>query len=186
MNLEQLYFIAEIIAAIAVVLSLIYLASQVKQTRLQHKTAAMDLIAKQRADFVDILATNKELCYIISKGLIGDRLSNLDYNRFNHYLYSICVNFEIAFIKYHNKSISNESWEAWNEGCNAWFMFPGFQTWWENNHVGGFTKSFKAHVDHCIAECNNYPNKNQKAIEEFLRGIEYPTTPETNIKKEQN
>ncbi len=176
MNLEQLYFISEIIAALAVVVSLIYLALQVKQARLQNKTAAMDLIAKQRADFIDLLSTNKELCYIVSKGLTGQRLSNLDYNRFNYYLYSICVNFEIAFIKYNNKSISNEAWQAWNEGCNGWFMFPGFQKWWVNNHVGGFTKSFKQYVDDCIHHCKKRPHENYENMLAFLNSITFTDT----------
>ena len=89
-------------------------------------------------------------------------------NRFNYYLYSICVNFEIAYIKYSNKSISEEAWNAWNEGCNAWFMFPGFQKWWKHNHVGGFTKSFKNHVDECISHCNKNPNKHQQNMMTFL------------------
>ena len=171
MQLEQLYFIAEIVAALAVVISLIYLALQVKQARIQNKTNAMDLIAKQRADFVEVLATNKELCYIISKGLTGQKLSNLDYNRFNYYLYSLCVNFEIAYIKHLNNDITDEAWDAWNEGCNGWFMFPGFQKWWANNHVGGFTKSFKAHVDKCITSCRKNPNKYQQRILDFLSSI---------------
>lgn len=176
MQLEQLYFLAEIIAALAVVISLVYLALQVKQARVQNKTAAMDLIAKQRADFIGVLASDKELCYIISKGLTGQKLSNLDYNRFNYYLYSICVNFEIAFIKYQDKSISEEAWNAWDEGCNGWFMFPGFQKWWAHNHVGGFTKSFKDHVDTCITTCKKNPNKYQQRMLEFLSNITYTDT----------
>jgi hypothetical protein len=176
MQLEQLYFLAEIIAALAVVISLVYLALQVKQARVQDKTNAMDLIVKQRADFVEILATNKELCYVVSKGLTGQRLSNLDYNRFNYYLYSLCVNFELAFIKYQDKSISDEAWKAWDEGCNSWFMFPGFQKWWSNNHVGGFTQSFKDHVNTCISTCKKNPNKYQQNIMAFLQEMNYTDT----------
>ena len=36
MNLEQLYFIAEITAAIAVIISIIYLAIQIRNTRIQN------------------------------------------------------------------------------------------------------------------------------------------------------
>lgn len=176
MNLEQFYFIAEIIAALAVVISLIYLALQVKHARIQNKSSAMDLIAKQRADFVTLLAENNELCYIVSKGLTGEKLSNLDYNRYNYYLYSLCVNFEIAFIKYKAKDISDEAWKAWDEGCNSWFMFTGFQTWWNNNHVGGFTDSFKAHVNKCIATCKKNPNPYQERIMAFLKEVAFTPT----------
>lgn len=47
MTLEQIYLLAEIISAMAVVVSLIYLGVQVKHSRIQGQNQAFDLIATQ-------------------------------------------------------------------------------------------------------------------------------------------
>jgi len=48
MNLDQIYIVSEIISALAVVISLIYLGVQVKHSRIQSKNQTFDLIATQR------------------------------------------------------------------------------------------------------------------------------------------
>ena len=100
MNLEQIYFIAEILAAIAVVFSLLYLAIQLKHSRIQNKKEATDLITVQRAQFITLLATDSDLSRIVAKGLTGtSKLHANDYYRFTSYLYNIFVHLELGFRK---------------------------------------------------------------------------------------
>ena len=47
MNLEQIYLVAEIIAAFAVVISLLYLGKQLKSTRVHAQNQANNLITKE-------------------------------------------------------------------------------------------------------------------------------------------
>ena len=63
MNLEQLYFIAEITAAIAVIISIIYLGVQIRNTRIQNKKEMHLDMSKFRSDLTLKLASYKELSY---------------------------------------------------------------------------------------------------------------------------
>jgi hypothetical protein len=155
MNLEQVSFMAEIVAAIAVVLSLLYLGIQLRNSRLQSVNEFNYIVSKERADFLKILALDSELSRIIPLGLVGnlDGKEN-DYFRFTSYLYHLFVHIELGYRKGKAKEIDQELWNGWNEASEWWIRCPGVQQWWQHNLAGGFTKEFKTHVNKTIERVN--------------------------------
>lgn len=100
MTLEQIYLLAEIIAAIAVIASLIYLGIQIRNSRRQAKSDAIDLITKERSEFVKMMAQDQELSLIVPKGLAAQsKLLANEYYRFNNFLYYIFVTLESGYRK---------------------------------------------------------------------------------------
>ena len=82
-QIEQVYFIAEIIAAIAVVLSLLYLGLQIKNSRIQSQNDFVDLITRHRGDHIKLLTGDGELPCILAKGFAAKRkLHPNEYLRF--------------------------------------------------------------------------------------------------------
>lgn len=155
MALEQIYFLAEIAAAISVVLSLLYLSIQLRNSRRQSINEFNYIISKERADFLKILASDRELSLIIPLGLVG-KLNGKenDYFRFSSYLYHLFVHLELGYRKGKVREIDSELWDCWKEASEWWFRCPGVQLWWQHNLVGGFTKEFKLHVDNTIESVN--------------------------------
>lgn len=142
------YFIAEIIAALAVVISLVHLGIQIRQTRIQSIKESMDIITRERADFIKLLATESELSMIIAAGLSGaSKLKAKDYFRFTSYLYYLFVQLELGFRKWKRGHVDEELWTAWNEGVRWWIRCPGTRDWWQTNPAGGFTQEFKDYID---------------------------------------
>jgi len=169
MNLEQIYFIAEILAAIAVVFSLLYLAIQVKHSRIQNKKEASNLITIQRAQFITLLATDSDLSRIVAKGLTGtSKLHANDYYRFTSYLYNIFVHLELGFRKWEGKDIDFKTWKAWHEASQWWFICPGVQSWWKHDFIKGFTPEFNAYVNNCMAKVNSIENPQLNKLISFL------------------
>ena len=169
MNLDQIYIVSEIISALAVVISLIYLGVQVKHSRIQSKNQAFDLIATQRGQFTNLLAIDKDLSRIVARGLAGkSKLHPNEYYRFTSYLYNLSINLELAHKKWLKKDLDKESWRAWDEASQWWFVCPGVQTWWKNNPVGGFTADYKNYVNACIAKLNMQEIPNLERVLEFL------------------
>ncbi len=151
METVSTYFIAEIIAAIAVVISLVHLGIEIRQTRKQSIKESMDKITKERADFIKLLATESELSQIIAAGLSSSsRLKTKEYFRFTSYLYYLFVQLELGFRKWKRGHIDDELWNAWNEGVRWWIRCPGTRDWWKNNPAGGFTPEFKEYIDRII------------------------------------
>jgi hypothetical protein len=145
------YFIAEIIAIIAVVISLAHLGIQIRQTRIQSIKESMDIITRERADFIKLLATESELSQIIAAGLSNSsKLKNKEYFRFTSYLYYLFVQLELGFRKRKRGHVDDELWNAWNEGVRWWIRCPGTRNWWKNNPAGGFTPEFKNYINRII------------------------------------
>tara|TARA_R110002049_G_scaffold58113_1_gene158405 strand:+ start:5094 stop:5324 length:231 start_codon:yes stop_codon:yes gene_type:complete len=73
MDLEQLYFIAEIIAALAVIISIIYLGIQIRNTRIQNQKEMYLNMSKFRSELTLNLASDKELSYSSSRFIRKNR-----------------------------------------------------------------------------------------------------------------
>lgn len=156
MTLEQIYFIAEIIAAIAVVLSLLYLGLQIKTSRIQSQNDSVDLITKQRGDHIKLLAGDSDLSSILAKGFAAKRkLHPNEGFRFSSYLYYVFVNYELAFRKWKRNEIDDKLWTAIDQGMHWWLTGPGVRKWWENLLIGGYTEEFKKYVNQKIESINN-------------------------------
>ncbi|WP_297707934.1 hypothetical protein [uncultured Eudoraea sp.] len=151
MTLEQIYLLAEIVAAIAVVASLIYLSIQIRNSRSQAKSDAIDLITKERSEFVKMMAQDQELSLIVPKGLAAkSKLPANEYYRFNNFLYYIFITLESGYRKWENNDLDEELWKGWDEAVYWWLLFPGVQTWWVNNIAPGYTESFKKYINNNI------------------------------------
>ena len=150
MTLEQVYFVAEIIAALAIVISLLYLGMQIRNSRIQAKNEAIDLITKERGDFIRLLAENSEISRIIPKGFAGKRMHPNEQFRFNSYIYYVFVNLELAFRKIGKNEIDKSLWRAYDEGTHWWVTGPGVREWWKNDVVRGFTEEFNNYVNAMI------------------------------------
>ena len=146
------FFFAEIISVIAIVISLINLAIEMRQTRKQSITESMDQITQERADFVKLLATESELSRIIAAGLSSaTRLKPAEYFRFTSYLYYLFVQLELGFRKRQRGHIDDDLWNGWNEAVKWWIRCPGTRDWWKFNPAGGFTPKFKKYINEIIA-----------------------------------
>ena len=151
MTLEQVYFIAEIIAAVAVVLSLLYLGLQIKNSRIQSQNDSIDLITRQRGDHIKLLAGDGELSRILAKGFAAKRkLHPNERLRFSSYIYYVFVNYELAFRKWKSKEIAETLWIAIDQGMHWWLTSPGVRKWWKNLMIGGYTEEFKRYINEMI------------------------------------
>ncbi len=167
MTLEQASFLAEIIAAIAVVASLIYLGIQVRNSRLQAKSDAIDLITKERSEFVKMMSQDYDLSLIVPKGLAAtSKLPANEYYRFNNFIYYIFITLESGYRKWESNDLDDKLWQAWDEAILWWLLFPGVQTWWKHNIVPGYTASFKNYIDSIIKKIDEEGlTANKKQIE---------------------
>ena len=156
MILEQVHLIAEIIAAIAVIASLLYLGIQIRNSRIQVQNDSIDLITKERGEITRILAEDSEMSRIIAKSLAGKRkLHPNEHFRFSGYMYYAFINFELGFRKWKKKELDHVLWLAYEEAIRWWLYSPGTQKWWKNNLVPGYTKDFNTYVNNLIETINS-------------------------------
>jgi hypothetical protein len=167
MNLEQLYLISEIAAAIAVVISILYLGIQIRNTRLQNKNETYLEMSKFRADLLYRLALDKELSLIVAQGLAAKtKFHPSKYVRFMNYAVSMFISLEVAYKKSQSKDLDPDFAQALKDAITWWLSYPGVQIFWKNNATFGFTADFVNYVNNTIDNINSKDqSKFQKSID---------------------
>ncbi|MBT72630.1 MAG: hypothetical protein CMQ15_11435 [Gammaproteobacteria bacterium] len=99
MNLEQAAFIAEVIGGLGVVLSLVFLASELRNSTRQSQRDAMTLLTSKRNEMMYVLMDNPELTSIVWRCLSAQRVPAHEWSRFSVYLYTTMVTIELGFKK---------------------------------------------------------------------------------------
>lgn len=146
-QLESLANLGEIIGAIAVVVSLIYLAVQVRQNtraqRTENFSRALDRVAAMQAN----LSQDSETAVIFSKGVMNTSdLEPRERIQFTWAMYELFGTFEFMFLASKADAIPEEVWQRWSSAVAWWLTFPGVQTWWRVRPIP-FTDSFTSYVE---------------------------------------
>jgi len=151
MNLESLANLGEVIGAVAVVVSLIYLAVQIRQStesqRTENYARALDRLSAMQS----LLSQDDELSQLFAKGVHDvSVLAPQERIQFTWSMYEAFGAFEFLFHAAQSRSVPEEVWDRWSSAVAWWLAFAGVRTWWANRPIS-FTKSFTAYVDATIA-----------------------------------
>ena len=131
MNWEAIGAVGEIIGAIAVVLSVVYLAVQVRQnTDAVRGNATVDALAGARevnARLIDDPTINE----IFIKGIAGmDNLTPAERNRFVALMFTLFKTFEQLHYQYKCGVLAPEIWAGWEAAFRAYSSSPGGQQYY--------------------------------------------------------
>ena len=165
MNLQSLANIAEIIGSVVVILSLVYLAVQVRQHTEAQRTENYARALERLAAFQSMLSTDSEISIIFSKGLDdSSALNTQEKLRFNWTMYEAFGAFQFTFHAAKKDSIDDEIWSRWSKAI-AWYLsFPGVQMWWTVRPLP-FTESFSLFVESLLEDNPTDTEKTQRWLE---------------------
>jgi len=152
MDLQSLANLSEVIGSVVVVISLIYLAVQVRQNtqaqRMENYSRGLDRLAAMQS----MLSQGNELSLLLSRGAIdSSKLTSQERVRFTWALYEAFGAFEFMFHASKSNAIPEEVWSRWSAGVAYWLSFPGVQNWWQARPIP-FTVSFTAFVDSMLKD----------------------------------
>lgn len=151
-DLQSLAYLGEIVAAAAVVASLIYLAVQVRQSTRAQRTENFARALDRISAIQSMLSQDAEMTHLFSRGVRdASSLSALEKIRFTWSLYEAFGAFEFMFQTHQTGDIPEEVWERWSLIVAWWMTFPGVQVWWANRPVE-FTESFTIFVERIIRD----------------------------------
>jgi hypothetical protein len=150
LNLDTLANLGEFISAVAVVLSLAYLAFQVRQNtqslRTENYARALDRVAALQAR----LSADPELALIISRGVLDtSSLSAQQRIQFTWAFYEMFGAFEFMHDQAQAGALPAHVWERWSATLSWWISLPGVQSWWRGKPAP-FGSRFSAFVETCL------------------------------------
>ena len=136
MNWDAVGAVAELLAAIGVIVSLIYLAGQVRlNTRLQKRNNFGD-IATELATTARCTATNPELASLVLRGLGDiDSLDSVERYRFDSFLYAFIANFERALLDSQGGFYPEDQLVPLRATIAGYLGTDGGRSWWEQRRA---------------------------------------------------
>ena len=148
-KLAEIAQIAEVIAAVAVVVSLIYVGTEVQSNTSAVRGAAMQAIATTDANALMTIAADAELSEIIRVGQQDpSQLNPADAFRYRLYMRQFWLSFQNIYQQSELGLIDSSVWQSYvSVICGVWSR-PGTRETW-SNHVNVLEPSFVAVVEAC-------------------------------------
>lgn len=168
-DLESLANLGEIIGAIAVVVSLIYLAVQVRQNtqaqRTENFSRALDRVAAIQA----ALSQDSGTAVIFAKGVVDPgKLTPKERIQFTWSMYELFGAFEFMFLASKSNSLPEDVWQRWSSAVAYWLSFAGVRNWWQARPIP-FTTDFTSYVERLLQD-NPVDADAAKRYDDFIAG----------------
>jgi hypothetical protein len=131
MNWDAVGAVAEVIGALAVVLTLIYLAIQMKHSALAVNQAAQQSMVAELGASLDSLFANPEGAEIWLKGMKSyASLTAVEKVRLTSLLHHFMRAFEQAHLSFQAGTFDAQVWQGLEAQTLDVFATPGLQEWW--------------------------------------------------------
>jgi len=168
-NLESLGNIGDFLGGIVVVVSLFYLAFQVRQNKQSLDTENYARALERVAGVQSQLAGNPNLASILSRGAAGPHGLTLEERiQFSWIFYEMFGAFEFMFHQAQKGVLGDEVWARWSATMSWWLSMAGVESWWRARPTP-FSASFSSHVESLLATRSVDPEAAQR-FAAFLQG----------------
>ena len=157
MAFSDLASIGTVISAVAVVISLVYLASQVRQARI-HQQAAIRTERATRLAMMNTAAEEPSIAVAISKGAQGsDDITATQYAQFAHFCRASFYNAEDTYFQHKQGLISDEAFASFVASVQGGAArAPGMRAGWIQFR-GLFVSEFAEWMDRTLAHAQIAP-----------------------------
>ncbi|MFT4799243.1 MAG: hypothetical protein ACI9W1_002681 [Candidatus Azotimanducaceae bacterium] len=148
MNWEVAGAVAEIVGALAVILTLGYLAIQVRQGNLAMRVAAKQEMTRQFADMTDLLLGNPELFDMFDRIIMknGAPQTELEASQLSMVLVKATWYFSSMHFQFTTHTLSSTEWHQSKSLIRFYCRCQAYQSWWPANR-GGFPEEFASFIE---------------------------------------
>jgi hypothetical protein len=152
MNWEAVGAVGEAVGAAGVIISLLYLAVQIRGDAREKRAARTHDRSVATRDLLLTLASNPELSEIYSRGVRGlGSLDDTESSRFGALLLHVCRVWEDQFHQWSEGYLDSRVWDELAAAIEDFLSFPGWQAWWQTlSHW--FGDQFRGFVDDKVAQ----------------------------------
>jgi len=143
--------ISEILAAVAVVISVVYLAIQIRRNTTATHSQTHYLTTTALSETAATIASSAELSRVYRLGLSSpDELDEDEYFRFALIGTSQFRTFENLYFQYRAGLVNTGFWAGHRENILWFYHRPGMQIWWKEKRLG-FSEGFREFLESSTA-----------------------------------
>jgi len=155
MNWDAMAAIAEIVASFGVIVSLIYLAIQIRYQRSENLLSAGQALAGQVNDLYSVVSDNAEFADIYLRGVTDyNSLDSVEKLRFSGFFARLLRLQDSMYSRYRQDQLDPTIWSSYEESMRDFFSYAGLQDWWDSRSHW-FTPEFRKLISDCIADERN-------------------------------
>ena len=152
MGWEAVTAIGQVLGALGVIASLIYLAAQVRQNNRASSVAAKLASTQLLSEFVDSLIADPELMDVWIRGRERfETLDRVDHMRFSNMCLKAFWFFSAAHYQLRAKTLQEDDWTEFYSVICFWLDGNGVRAWWDKTGRARFGKSFSSFIDAEVA-----------------------------------
>ena len=136
MNWSAVSAVAELLGAIGVVVTLLYLSRQVRENTESLRRSTTQEALQSIADFNQFVATDPELVDVFWRGSADpDSLTDAEWQRYVSLASTLIRRFELLYLDYESGALNADLWEAQASNIRTWMARPGAIRWF--SELGG-------------------------------------------------
>jgi hypothetical protein len=146
-SIQDLGSIGEFVGALAVVLSLLYLATQIRQNTAATRASSYEDVAQGMRAFMALIAEDEELAQLYLRGAAkADHLSPSDQVRFEMLLGHFFANYDMAVDLYRRQMIDEKMMVPYTRFADSLLAQPGVAEWWQTSQHF-FSDDLRSHIE---------------------------------------
>jgi len=150
MNWEIIGVVAEILGATGVIISLAYLALQIKAQNKESQLAAEIEMTSQWQAFLGDLAVNTQLAGVYEKGIRDlESLNPTEHVQFSTHVNRVFRSYESMYRQNRSGRLDSELWDGINNSISEFSKTAGIRAWWPSR-AHWFGSGFRQHVQTLI------------------------------------
>ena len=151
MNWDAIGAIATVASAVGVLLSVLYLAAQVKKNTEESRIVRGQNLIAGVSDVSALIAANLELSEIVRAGMLDyEALTEIDRFRFSFLFFSFMAKYDFSYQQRIAGRIDDALWAQTTYEICTFIKLPGANQWWEKDK-DRFTPAFRQSVDASLA-----------------------------------
>ena len=151
MNWDAVGAVGEIIGAVAVLITLIYLSIQVRQHGRQLESANEQAAFSQLTAWIHRMSTDSSAKALFEKIAKDQPLSEQDEADWAWILAELTNVGEAHFVQYKKAALSHEVWLKYERALTAYLVTPVGKRWWFNR-MAPFSDEFTEHFDRLLKQ----------------------------------
>jgi hypothetical protein len=149
MTLQELGGLGEFIAAVAVVISLAYLAVQIRRNTGAVRSATEQGQVDAHTRYLGFLVQDPELIRLLQRGASGEPLDKNESLRLGFFFDVLFAQTQAGYFHYREGTISSEQWQTLHRIAARWLLLAAVQAWWAREK-GIFRDDFIQYIDTMI------------------------------------
>jgi len=157
MNWELVGAIGQAVSAIGLVLSLIYLATQVREQNKVNRRGSLDLLSTQWTEIVRTMNESPDFGAIYLRGLQDfESLDAVSRLRFGAYLLRVFRYWDGIYFHFKDAALPTQHWQSVRRQMQDILAYPGVQAWW-GSRKHWYTEEFNGLVAAIVKDASR-PN----------------------------